>query len=165
MTYMKDDPLGTIALEQAAKTHFGMTVDVDSVVVHEIDVARAVTASVYLTKKKQLLCYIHGHSRLALSDVRKIVARMGLKAELYMPPKGQPNYFDDVGRAKFRDVFPGRSHISDEDIQFYRTLAPYNPALVLIAEVKDGNIYQFDADARSGWRIATKFAYRRIKTS
>ena len=160
-----EDSLAKIALEQAAKTHFGMTIDVDSVVVHEIDVARAVKASVYLTKKKQLLCYIHGHSRLVLSDVHRIVTRMGLKAELYMPPKGQPNYFDDVGREKFRDVFPGRGHVNDTDIQFYRTLAPYNPALILIAEVKDGSIYQFDADAHSGWRFATKFAYRRIKTS
>lgn len=162
---MKDDSLAKLALEEAAKSHFGMAVDVDTIVVHEIDVARAVRASVFLTKKKQLLCYIHGHSRLVLSDVRKVVARMGLKAELYMPPKGQPNYFDDIGREKFREVFPGRERITSEDIQFYRTLAPYNPALVLVSEVKDGHIYQFDADARSGWRLAAKFAYRRIKTS
>lgn len=162
---MKDDSLAKLALEEAAKMHFGMAVDVDSIVVHEIDVARAVKASVFLTKKKQLLCYIHGHSRLVLSDVRKIVSRMGLKPELYMPPKGQPNYFDEVGREKFREVFPGRGHITAEDIQFYRTLAPYNPALVLVGEVKDGHIYQFDADASSGWRVAVKFAYRRIKTS
>ena len=64
----------------------------------EIDVARAVKAAVFLTKKKQLLCYIRGHSKLLLSDVQKIIARMGLKAELYMPPKNQPNYFDDIGR-------------------------------------------------------------------
>lgn len=162
---MKDDSLAKIALEEAAKSHFGMTVDVDTIVVHEVDVARAAKASVYLTGKKQLLCYIHAHSRLVLSDVRKIVARMGLRPELYMPPKGQPNYFDEIGREKFREVFPGRGHITPEDIQFYRTLAPYNPALILISEVKEGHIYQFDADARSGWRVAAKFAYRRIKTS
>lgn len=162
---MKADDMQTLALEAAAKTYFGMAIEVDTIVVHEIDVARAVKASVFLTKKKQLLCYIHGHSRLVLSDVRKLVSRMGLKAELYMPPKGQPNYFDDVGREKFREVFPGRGHITPVDIQFYRTLAPYNPAFVLIGEVKDGHIYQFDADAHSSWRVAAKFAYRRIKTS
>lgn len=63
---------------------------------------------------------------------------MGLKAELYMPPKGQPHYFDDIGRMKFSEVFPGRKVITDEDIVFYKTLAPYNPALVLISEVKKG---------------------------
>ncbi len=162
---MKDDSLAKLALEEAAKTHFGMDIDVDSIVAHEIDVGRATKASVFLTGKKQLLCYVHGHSRLVLSDVRKVVARMGLKAELYMPPRGQPNYFDEVGREKFREVFPGRGQVTSEDIQFYRTLAPYSPALVLISEVKDGHIYQFDADASSGWRVAVKFAYRRIKTS
>lgn len=31
-----------------------------------------------------------------------------------------------------------------DDIIYYRTLDPYNPALVLISEVKNGEIYQFD---------------------
>lgn len=162
---MDDNWLDEVALEREAKTSFGMVVEIDKVIAHEIDVSRAAKASVYLTKKKQLLCYVHGHSRLLLSDVRKIISRMGLKAELYIPPKGQLNYFDDIGRDKFREVFPGRGHISDQDIAYYRTLAPYNPALILVSEVRDGVIYQYDADARSDWRPATKFAYRRIKTS
>jgi hypothetical protein len=112
-----------------------------------------------------LLVFVDGHSRLLLSDVKKIVARMGLKAELFFPPKGQPDYFDTVGREKFREVFPGRGHISDSDIIFYRTLAPYNPGLVLISEVKNGEIYKYDSDAKNNWRLAAKFAYRRIKTS
>jgi hypothetical protein len=35
----------------------------------------------------------------------------------------------------------------------------------MISEVKNGEIYQYDADARGGWRPHAKFAYRRIKTS
>jgi len=102
---------------------------------------------------------------LTTLDIKKLVARMGLKAELYLPPKGRPQYFDDIGREKFREVFPGRSHVSDEDIIFYRTLASYNPALILISEVKNGEIYQFDTDAIGNWRMAAKFTYRRIRTS
>jgi hypothetical protein len=90
---------------------------------------------------------------------------MGLKVEMYMPPKGRPNYFDEIGRVKFGEVFPGRNTVLESDILFYRTLAPYSPALLLISEVKDGHIYQADSDARSGWRVGAKFAYRRIKTS
>jgi hypothetical protein len=147
------------------KMQFGMVAEVDTVIARDIDVSRAVKATVVLTKKKQLLCYVYGHSKLTLSDVQKIIARMGLRAELYMPPKGQPNYFDEVGKNLFCEVFPGRTPASEYDIQFYRTLAPYNPALALISEVKDGHIYQFDSDSRSKWRVAAKFAYRRIKTS
>lgn len=154
-----------IALERAAKERFGFAADVDKIILHDVDVARSVRATVYLTKKKQLLCYIHGASKLNYGDIRKIISRMGLKAELYIPPRGRPKYFDEVALTQFKSVFPGRNPVADEDLSYYRTLASYNPALVLIHEVRDGHIYQFDPDARTHWRVATKFAYRRIKTS
>lgn len=162
---MREEIYDDIALEKVCKERFGVDAEISQVIVRGVDVSRSASATVFLTKKKQLFVYVHGHSRLLLSDVKKMVARMGLKAEVYFPPKGQPNYFDTIGRDKFREVFPGRGHISDEDIIFYRTLAPYNPALVLIGEVKNGEIYRYDSDAKSDWRIAAKFAYRRIKTS
>jgi hypothetical protein len=74
-------------------------------------------------------------------------------------------YFDQIGRSKFHEVFPGRKNINESDINFYRMLAPYNPALVLISEVKDGHVFQFDSDATTNWRVTAKFAYRRIRTS
>jgi hypothetical protein len=162
---MNDEIYDDMALERIAKERFGLDIDISQVIVREADVSRSAVATVFLTKKKQLFVYVHGQSRLLLSDVKKIVARMGLKAELYLPPKGQPDYFDAIGREKFREVFPGRGHITHEDIVFYRTLAPYNPALVMIGEVKNGEIYQYDSDTRGDWRLAAKFAYRRIKTS
>lgn len=157
--------LDELALSQAAKSGFGVSLEVGKLIAQDIPVNRAMRATVFLTKKKQLYCYLHGQGKLSLGEVQKTIARMGLKAEIYLPPKGQPTYFDDIGRAKFREVFPGRGHISDEDIIFYRTLAPYSPALVLISEVKDSVIYQYDDDTRDKWRPAVKFAYRRIRTS
>lgn len=154
-----------LALERAVKEKFGVPADVDTVIARRVDVSRTAKATVFLTKKKQLLLYIEASSPLLFADVKKMVSRMGLKAEWYVPPKGQPHYFDEIGRAKFSEVFPGRHVITDEDIIFYKTLAPYNPALVMISEVKNGEIYQFDADSRDGWRVAAKFAYRRIRTS
>lgn len=160
---MRNEIYDDMALEQLAKEQFGFEVEISQVIVRDIEVSRTATATVFLSKKKQLLVVVNGHSRLLLSDIKKIVARMGLKIELFFPPKGRPDYFDAIGREKFREVFPGRSVISDEDIIFYRTLAPYNPALALVSEVKNGEIYQYDSDARGDWRIAAKFAYRRIK--
>lgn len=153
------------AIERLAKEQFGIVIDIDTVLVRNVEVSRSARATVFLTTKKQLYCYIYGPTRLLLGDVKKIAVRMGLKVELFLPPKGRPHYFDDIGRDKFREVFPGRTASSVEDIVFYRTLAPYNPALLQINEVRDGNIYQADSDARGGWRPAAKFAYRRIKTS
>jgi hypothetical protein len=162
---MRDEIYDDMALERICKERFGVDAEISQVILRSVDVSRSATATVFLTKKKQLLVYVQGHSRLLLGDVKKIVARMGLKAELFFPPKNQPDYFDIVGRDKFREVFPGRGHINDDDIIFYRTLAPYNPGLVLISEVKNGEIYRYDSDAKNDWRLAAKFAYRRIKTS
>ncbi len=164
-TTMTDEIYDDMALENIAKERFGIEIDISKVIVRDVEVSRTATATVFLTKKKQLLVFVSGHSRLLLSDIKKIIVRMGLKAEVFFPPKGHPDYFDMVGREKFKEVFPGRAHASDDDIIFYRTLAPYNPALVLISEVKDGEIYKYDSDARGEWRVASKFAYRRIKTS
>lgn len=154
-----------LALERKIHDLFGVAIDTGQVIVANLPLSHTTEATVFLTNKKQLYVYIEGKSKLLLGDIKKFVLRMGLKAELYVPPKGRPQYFDDIGRDKFREVFPGRAHVSDDDIVFYRTLTPYNPALILISEVKDGVIYQYDSDSSAGWRVAVKFAYRRIRTS
>lgn len=157
--------LDDLALEKSAKERFGIALDVDSVLARNISVGQSAHATLFLNSKKQLFCYIEGASRLLLSDIKKIASRVGIKVELYFPPVNQPAYFDEIGRQKFREVFPGRKDVTTEDLVFYRTLAPYCPALLLVSEVKDGVIYCADTDARGGWRPAVKFTYRRIKTS
>ena len=154
-----------VALERQIKALFGVEGDIDSVIARRIPIGRSANATLFLTAKKQLFLFVHGESRLLLSDVKKAVARIGLVPELYLPPKGRPNYFDEVGTKKFQEIFPGRKVAQAEDIAFYRTLAPYSPALILIREVKNGTIYQYDSDATGGWRQHAKFSYRRIKTS
>lgn len=162
---MNDATFDQLALERECKASFGIDVEIKQAIAWRVPVNRTDHATVFLTAKKQLYVYIEAQSRLLLGDVKKIIARMGLKAELYVPPKGQPRYFDEIGRKKFGEVFPGRPQVTDSDIVFYRTLAPYAPALVQINEVKNGVISQFDSDAAGSWRVAAKFAYRRIKTS
>lgn len=162
---MTDKMYEELALERLIKESFGILVDIYQPIVFKVPISRTGHATLFLTEKKQLYVFIMGQSKFLFGDIKKIVARMGLKAEAYLPPKGRPDYFDEVGKKKFHDVFPGRTHISDDDIIFYKTLAPYNPALVLISEIKDGHIYQYDVDASGDWRVATKFTYRRIRTS
>lgn len=162
---MNDAVYDDIALEKNAKEKFGIRFEIDKVIARSIPVSHTAEATVILTTKKQLFVYVTARSKQTLGDVKKIITRMGLKAELYVPPKDTIDYFDEVGRQKFKEVFPGRRNPTSDDIVFYRTLAPYNPALVQIHEVIGGEIKQFDTDASGGWRTAAKFAYRRIKTS
>jgi hypothetical protein len=162
---MNEQMYDDVALERQLKIMFGVDGEIDSVIARRMPVGRTSEATLFLTAKKQLFLYVSGESRLLLSDVKKIVSRVGLQAELYMPPKNRPHYFEEIGTAKFQEIFPGRRVANPEDIAFYKTLAPYSPALVLVREVKNGVIYQYDADARGEWRPNVKFSYRRIKTS
>lgn len=161
---MSDRMYDELAIERTIRDYFGVDADVSQSIVFDMPVSPMAVATLFLTSKKQLYVYISGRSRFTLGDVKKMVSKMGLKAEVYLPPKKRPYYFEEVGQAKFNEVFPGRKNISAEDIIYYRTLAPYNPALVSISEVKDGHIYKYDSDSRTKWRVATKFSYRRIKT-
>lgn len=154
-----------LTLERVIRGRFGIEMDVRQTIISESPVSQTAEATLFLNTKKQLYLYITGQSRLLLGDVMKIVSRMGLKAECYVPPKGHPQYFDEIAKVKFREVFPGRTPLGDDDLSFYRTLVPYSPALILISEVKDGMVYRFDSDAKTNWRAAVKFTYRRIKTS
>ncbi|NTW62443.1 hypothetical protein HGB25_03510 [Candidatus Saccharibacteria bacterium] len=162
---MSDKMYDEIAVERVIKEYFGVDNEIQQIILNHAPVGRTSNATLFLTNKKQLFLFITGQSKLLLGDVRKVIARMGLKADIYFPPKGRRNYFDEVGRDKFHEVFPGRKNINDDDIRFYRTLAPYNPALVLISDVTDGHVYQYDEDSNTKWRVGAKFAYRRIKTS
>jgi len=162
---MNDQMYDDVALERQLKARFGVDAEVESVIARRIPVGRSVEATLFLTNKKQLFLYVDGEAPLLLSDIKKIISRVGLIAEMYMPPKGRPNYFDEVGVAKFREVFPSRKAVNAEDIVFYKTLAPYSPALISIREVKNGIIYQYDSDAMGSWRSMAKFSYRRIMTS
>ncbi|MDN5275886.1 MAG: hypothetical protein JWN33_535 [Candidatus Saccharibacteria bacterium] len=162
---MESEIYDDIELERLIKAQFGLDLTIDSAIIRHFPISRTGTATIFLTTKKQLYIYTDNKAKILLADVKKIISRVGLKAELYIPPKGRPQYFDEVAVVKFREVFPGRTQASNDDLEFYRTLAPYNPGLVLISEVKNGEIFQFDSDNTGKWRLATKFAYRRIRTN
>ena len=84
---MSDDS----SLAQEIDQRFGVALEVDRVIARTIDVGQSAKATLFLSKKKQLYCYIDGPARLVLGDVKKIAARIGLKPETFFPPKAQPH--------------------------------------------------------------------------
>lgn len=162
---MKDDNSDATVLSKKIKSLFGVDLDIAKIVVANSPVSQTTDATLFLSNKKQLYVYVSGQSRLLLGDIKKMVNRMGLKSELFFPPKGRPDYFNEIAKQKFCEVFPGRTAVCDDDLSYYRTLVPYGPALILVSEVKNGEIYRFDSDSKSNWRLAVKFAYRKIKTN
>ncbi len=162
---MNSDIFDDLAIEHTTNEHFGVSVDIAKVYARGIPAGRSAHASVFLTTKNKLYVLVGGSAPLTLGDVRKIILRMGLKAEAYCSPKGQPHYFDDIAVEKFKSVYPGRHDITEIDLRFYRLMSPYNPALVSISEITHGVINQFDAEAATGWRPTAKAQYKLIKTS
>jgi hypothetical protein len=154
-----------MSLEKHIRASFGLRVDIKSIITDKIPVGASSGATVFLSDKGQLYAFIVTHGGQNLGDVKRILSRMNLRPEQFMPPHADAGYFDRVATTKFREVFPGRTAIRDDDLTFYRTLAPYNPALVQIAEVLGGVIKQYDSDAVGRWRSSVKFQYRRIRTS
>ncbi len=151
-----------LAIERKLQEHFNLDIEIDKMVLFETPASPALRASLFMTKKKQLYAFIEGRSSATLSDIRKVVNNMGLVGEAYLPPKGNTHYFDDIATLHFQKTFPGRRPLKPSDLRYYRTLAPYLPALVLVAAVKDGIIKRYDSDASTKWRPVKRLSYKRI---
>lgn len=161
---MHDEIADDIAVEELVKSHFGLQVDVKQMVARDIPVSHTGVASVFLTPKHQVFALIRAHSVLTLGDVRKIAKHMGLDVDTYCAPGHDEAYFNSVAREKFRQVFPGRHDVGEDELHYYRTLVPYNPALLKVAGIQGGVIKQFDSHDSSSWRVAARFAYKQIST-
>jgi hypothetical protein len=156
--------LDELEIEQAAEQHFKQKLDIKQIVARDVPTGNVSYATVFLAAHNNMYVYIKAEAPMLLDDVRKMVNRMGLEAEEFLPPRGDNGYFDAVGRERFKSVFPGREVVTDEDLIFYRRLAPYNPALVKISAIKTGEIRRFVSQGML-WPVAVKFSYRKIKTS
>ena len=143
-------------LEALISEAFDVDVSVKRFILPLADVGRTAQATVFMASNNQLLLYLRASSNMTLADVKKIAVRMGLRLDEFYPPKYQPDYFDILGRQKFQEQ-------SEEDLIFYRTLAPYNPALAVVSEIKNGEIHQFDPDVHGEWRVGARFAYRKVR--
>lgn len=158
---MTEEIYNEVATEKTIYKVFRKKLDIKQVVVRDVPTSRTSQATLFLTENQQMYLFIAAEASMILDDVRKIVNRMGLEAAEFLPPAADKHYFDSIGEQKFKAVFPGRSVASENDIRFYRLLAPYNPALVRISAIKTGEIKQFEQDSGQ-WRHAARFSYRKV---
>ena len=161
---MLDNAVNDMAVEELIKAQFGLQLEVKQMIVRSVPVSRVATASVFLTPKRQVFALIQAQSAMTLGDTASIAKKMGLSVDQFLPPQHDETYFSGIARDKFREVFPGRRDISDVELRYYRTLVPYNPALLRVGAIEGGVIKQFDPHDTSGWRLAAKFSYKQIST-
>ncbi len=160
---MNDEIFGDIAIEKTCHERFGITFDIAEVIVRAVPVGITAQGTLFKTTNNQLLLYVASQAAQLLDDVQKIVSRMNLEAETYLPPRGEAEYFDRIGRDKFKVMFPGKHINSEDDIRYYKNLAPYNPALVRVARVK-GEVRAYDPQSRT-WHKVKDYAYSKIRAN
>lgn len=158
---MNDAMLDDIEIEKMCRERFSVNLDIDVTLARNIPVGVAAKATLFMTTNRQVYAYIMAQSGMVLDDVRKIIHRMQAEAETFLPPHGDKEYFDRIGREKFKVMFPGKPVANEDDLRYYKNLAPYNPALVLISKIK-GEIRAFEIESKS-WRKIKDYAYSRIK--
>lgn len=149
-------------LEKEIQSNFECKVAVLEVVADSIAVSRSADLTIFLGSDDRIYAFVRAQSRLALSDVRKMLSTAGLIISEFIPPLGRPNYFHEVALDHYQQVFPGRRLVSERDLDFYKTLVPYSPALAVVKQVKDGKVKTFDADVKGNWRVYCKFYYNKI---
>ena len=150
------------ALADTILAEFGLDLMIDRLVVWQMPLSRSTTADVFFNHKNQLFVYISSPARQTLGDVKKLLFRTGLTAYDFLPPAGRPNYFTDIAIEHFNKTYPSKPVSSEADLLYFKTLAPYNPALIQVKTVRDGHIYGFDPDAKGSWRVFAKLSYSRL---
>lgn len=159
---MNEEIFGDIAIEQSCKDRFVVNVDIGQVVIRGAQTGVASHGTIFKTTNGQMWLYIASQSPLVLDDVQKIVSRMNVEADLYCPPHGEADYFTRIGRDKFKIMFPGKPIIGEDDLRYYKKLAPYNPALVRLSKIK-GEIKAYNLQSKS-WHKVKEYNYNKIKT-
>lgn len=160
---MIQDIAADIALEKYITAAFRPGINVHQMIARHLPLSRVAHADVFLTSRHQLFAFISAEGAITTGDVRKMVRHMGAEIEDFLPPKGDADYFTRIATEKFRATYPGRTPLHDDDLRYYYTLVPYNPALVKIKAVTQGALFQYDASSESSWRAAVKLVYRAVK--
>lgn len=160
---MNDAILDDLAIEKSCKERFNANLNIAEVIARGVPVGVAARATVFVTTNKQVYTFITSQGGLVLDDVRKIVARMQTEPETYIPPFGETEYFDRIGRTKFKAMFPGKPILGEDDLRYYKNLAPYNPALVRLGKIK-GELRGFEVESKT-WRKVKDYTYSKIKPS
>lgn len=126
-------------------------------IVRRMPAGPAIWANVFLGGDKTVYVFIEGTKTMTMGDVKRIVGRMGMRADRFFAPYAEENYFNSRAEVKFKEIFPGKPIIGESDLMHYKSLVAYSPALVSILEIPDGKINQYDNDAAGGWRTHVRF--------
>lgn len=161
MINLKDTSLESREIARLCSQCFGVDADIKRVIATDVTTGKGSFTSVFETSDHTIYALCTSKQSLTLSDVRKIIHGMGMEADAYLPPASNKSYFEDYGRKAFALAYPARKIYSNREIAYYKTMAPYCPALVRISKI-NGEIREY-LSALQRWQKALGYSYRRIK--
>ena len=135
---------------------------IEEVISRNLPVGYSAEATIFKSKKGRVYAFISVEARATLGDIQYILSKMNLKPAYFFPPSGFENYFFERAKVQFLEVFPGRHDVKDSELRYYKKRVSYNPALVEIAEIRDGEIRCFNSDSIGSWRTAQRYSYKKI---
>jgi len=147
--------------EKICRDCFGVDLKIKNLILDEVSTSRNSYTTVFKADHNVIYALCVSDNPLVLADVKSIIRLMGMKAEFFLPPNADKDYFLNFGHGAFLDVYPARKAGSDQEIHYYKTLAPYSPALVRISKV-NGEIRRYDKIWQE-WQSAIKFSYLRMQ--
>lgn len=160
---MNSDFFTDLAVEASIRDNFNKRFDISKMIVRDIQVGTAAHASIFKIKGGGVYVLIRSANELSLGDVMKMARNMGIDIEECLPPAGIETYFNDKAIERFKQVFPGKHIMNDsDDLRYYRTLAPYTPALIKVARIR-GELCEFAPETRE-WRVVKRLSYAKIDT-
>ncbi len=161
---MNEDEIFQIeSLTSNVKRLFDEQLTPAEIIAYELDLSHSTKATVFMSQKDELFAFVSGQARVTIGDVRKMLARANLMPHKFLPPKGKPDYFKNLASEYFKQVYPGMTPVSDQDLIYYKTLISQNPSLVEIKNIRSGVIKSFDPNAKNNWRAYKKFNYNKVK--
>jgi hypothetical protein len=160
---MNDDIYTDIAIEESITKEFLIKLDIDRMFARGIKTAANAEASVFKAKGGAVYAYITGPEKQTAGEVHKMAHAIGLEYSEMVPPAGVEDYFVAQATRRFKEVYPGRRDINDEDLRYYKTLVPYPIALLKVTKIK-GEIRAFDPESQS-WKVVKQMSYSQIKAA
>jgi len=158
---MNQNIFDDMALQKAIKQQFDTNLDVAEVVARAVPVGMAADATVFKTGNGHIFVYIAAQGSQVLDDMRKMVRAMQCEPAVTYPPHGDADYFDRIAREKFKIMFPGKHITGEDDLRYYKSITPYNPALFRLARVA-GEIRGYDRQSKV-WRKVRDYSYSTIR--
>lgn len=144
-------------LEGICREFFKVNLCVTEIVFNDVSTGKYSRTTVFKDDREEVYALCLSDEPLVLADIRNIISSMGMKAQEYLPPDADYEYFSRNGRKIFESVFPDRKITNDQEITFYKTLAPYSPALVRISQIHP-EVREYN-DIRNQWQNSMQLSY------